>query len=54
MAAYYALVTEIDTHIGNILRTLAEAVLADNTIVVYTSDHGDFVGAHGLCEKQSF
>ena len=51
MAAYYALVTEIDVHVGRILDTLAEEGLAQNTIVIYTADHGDFVGSHGLCEK---
>jgi len=48
---YYALVTEIDYQIGNILQALEREGLADNTIVVYTSDHGDFVGAHGMIEK---
>jgi len=48
---YYALVTEIDHHIGNILDVLEAEGMADNTIVIYTSDHGDFVGAHGMIEK---
>ncbi|UCD29406.1 MAG: sulfatase-like hydrolase/transferase, partial [Planctomycetota bacterium] len=48
---YYALVTEIDHHIGTILDVLEREGLADNTIVIYTSDHGDFVGAHGMIEK---
>lgn len=51
IAYYYALVAEIDHHIGAILRTLEEEGLADNTIVIYTSDHGDFVGHHGMIEK---
>ncbi len=48
---YYALVTEIDYHVGRVLDALDQCDLADNTIVIYTSDHGDFVGAHGMCEK---
>jgi len=51
IGAYYALVTEIDHHVGEILAALEEAGLADETIVIYTSDHGDFVGNHGMVEK---
>lgn len=48
---YYALVTEIDDHIGKIMNTLRSEKLDDNTIVIYTSDHGEFAGAHGMIEK---
>lgn len=51
LAAYYALVEEMDTQIGGILQTLDETGQAENTVVIYASDHGDFVGAHGLIEK---
>ena len=51
LAAYYALVEEIDTQIGGILRVLEETGQAENTLVIYASDHGDFAGAHGLIEK---
>ena len=51
IAYYYALVTEVGEHIGRILEVLDEEGLAEDTIVMYTSDHGDFVGAHGLAEK---
>ena len=51
IASYYALVTEIDHHIGAIMKALEEEGLLENTIVVYTSDHGDFVGRHGMIEK---
>jgi arylsulfatase A-like enzyme len=51
MTAYYALVEEIDHWIGEIMRELEESGLAENTIVVYLSDHGDFVGSHGMVEK---
>jgi arylsulfatase len=51
IAAYYALVTEIDHCIGEILKALDESGIADETIVIYTSDHGDFVGNHGMVEK---
>jgi len=51
IGAYYALVTEIDAHVGEIFAELEKTGLAENTIVVYASDHGDFVGAHGMIEK---
>jgi arylsulfatase A-like enzyme len=51
IASYYALITEIDHHIGTIMKTLEEEGLLENTIIVYTSDHGDFAGRHGMIEK---
>jgi len=51
---YHALVREIDDHIGSILETLQQEGLAENTIIVYASDHGDFVGGHGLIEKAAW
>ncbi|HUW19543.1 MAG TPA: sulfatase-like hydrolase/transferase [Sedimentisphaerales bacterium] len=51
IARYWGLVTEVDICVGGILNTLEELGLADNTIVVYTSDHGDMMGAHRLVTK---
>lgn len=51
VAAYYALVEEIDHHVGHVLDALEEMGLRENTIVIYTADHGDFVGSHGMVEK---
>ncbi len=51
IGAYYALVTEMDHLIGEILKALEEAGIEDETLVIYTSDHGDFVGNHGMVEK---
>jgi arylsulfatase len=53
IGAYYALVTEVDHCVGDILKTLEEAGLKEETIVIYTSDHGDFVGNHGMVEKSA-
>lgn len=53
VGAYYALVTEIDHCVGEILKALDEAGIAEETIVIYTSDHGDFVGNHGMVEKSA-
>ncbi len=51
IGAYYALVTELDYHIGEIINELEAAGLKDETIIIYTTDHGDFVGNHGMVEK---
>lgn len=52
IARYYGLITQVDRSVGAILNTLEELGLAENTIVVYTSDHGDMMGSHRLVEKQ--
>jgi len=51
IAAYYALITEVDAYVGDILDALDEEGLAEDTVVIYTSDHGDFAGRHGLAAK---
>jgi len=51
IAKYYGLVTYIDTQIGRILGTLDELGMAGNTAVIYTADHGDNMGEHGLFAK---
>ena len=50
-AAYWGLCSLVDTHIGTILDTLAECGLFDDTIIVFTSDHGDMMGSHRLFGK---
>ena len=51
IANYYGQISLIDHHVGRILIALAESGQADNTIVVYSSDHGDWLGDHGLVLK---
>ncbi len=51
---YYGLVKEIDDWIGEILAVLDKHGLTENTLVVFTSDHGEMLGAHGLREKNVF
>lgn len=51
---YYAGVTMIDDSIGLILRQLEEQGLLENTWVIYTSDHGEMLGDHGLFTKTLF
>jgi arylsulfatase A-like enzyme len=47
----YAMVYQIDLAVGRILQALEDAGLAENTIVAFTSDHGDFLGDHGRLYK---
>lgn len=51
IANYWGLCSLIDTHIGEILTTLDDCGLSRNTITVFTSDHGDMMGAHQLLAK---
>jgi choline-sulfatase len=53
-AGYYACVSFVDEKIGEVLRTLDDAGLADETAVIYTSDHGETMGAHDLWGKRTF
>ncbi len=53
-AYYAALVTRIDEAVGSIIRTLKEIGQYDNTIIVYTSDHGDLLGDHRMMGKALF
>jgi arylsulfatase A-like enzyme len=52
IAAYYAAVTAVDDQVGRLLRTLDELGFDENTIVLFTSDHGDMLGSHGLRRKR--
>ncbi len=51
IANYWGLCSLVDTHVGRILETLSECGLDEDTIVVYTSDHGDMMGSHRLLAK---
>lgn len=50
-ACYYAACSGIDDQVGRILAALRESGQEDDTLVVFTSDHGDYLGAHGLWLK---
>jgi choline-sulfatase len=50
---YYGLTEWLDDEIGKVLSTLADSRLADNTIVIYTTDHGENMGEHGLWWKNA-
>ena len=51
VAAYYGHVTCVDDQIGRVLNALERLGLAEDTLVMFTSDHGDLTGAHGILQK---
>lgn len=53
-AGYYGLITYLDEKIGNLLQTLEETGQLENTVVIYTSDHGEMNGEHGMWRKSNF
>lgn len=48
---YFNCIRDMDRHVGTVLDALQSAGLDDNTIIIYTSDHGDMLAAHGLRQK---
>ncbi len=52
-AQYFANVTLVDRQLGRILAALEESGQAENTIIVFSSDHGEMAGDHGMCEKRT-
>lgn len=53
LCEYYGLVTHLDAQVGRVLAALEESAHAENTIVIYTADHGLAMGSHGLLGKQN-
>jgi arylsulfatase A-like enzyme len=52
LAGYYAHISALDSLLGDLLETLKQEGLDENTIFVFTSDHGDMLGSQGLERKQ--
>lgn len=52
-SAYYGLVSFLDDNVGQIVRAVADGGLGDSTTIVYTSDHGDNLGARGVWGKST-
>ena len=54
MAYYYATISQIDHHVGRMIDTLKKKNLYDNTMIVFTSDHGEFLGFHHMLLKGNY
>ena len=52
--AYFAKISRLDGMIGNLLAELEETGQAESTVIIYTSDHGEMAGEHGLWHKHCF
>ena len=52
--AYQGLITQLDHHLGRLFDTLDACGVLDDTFIVFTADHGDFLGDHWLGEKELF
>jgi len=52
--AYYGSVTDIDNKVADLLQSLSESGFSDDTIVIFTSDHGDMLGERGMWFKMSY
>ncbi len=52
--AYYGSIFDVDRKIGEVMQALEETGFADDTVVVFTADHGDMLGERGLWFKMSF
>jgi arylsulfatase A-like enzyme len=53
LADYYALISHLDSRVGDIIETLKKVSLFENTIIVYAADNGLAIGSHGLLGKQN-
>ncbi|MDL1900645.1 alkaline phosphatase family protein [Anaerolineae bacterium CFX9] len=53
-ATYYGLITEIDTHIGRLMAHLEARGRLEDTLIIFVSDHGEYMGDHWLFEKELF
>lgn len=52
LAQYYAAITALDANLGALMQTLEELDLAEDTLLVFTSDHGDMLGSQGTEKKE--
>ncbi len=53
-AYYYAGITHIDHHVGRMIKMLKQKKLYDNTMVIFTSDHGEYLGFHHMLLKSNY
>ncbi|MCL2833423.1 MAG: sulfatase [Treponema sp.] len=52
LAGYYAHISALDCYLGEMIKTVDDAGLRDNTLFIFTSDHGDMIGSQGQRRKQ--
>lgn len=52
--AYYGMVTYVDRKVGELLSELERLGLSDDTLVIFTSDHGEMLGEHGMWYKRTY
>ncbi len=52
-AGYYGMITELDEYVGNLYESLKKSGQLENTVFIYTSDHGETLGEHGLWYKNN-
>src|SRR5207248_439084 len=53
LACYYAVISHMDEQIGRIFKALDDSGQRDNTLIIFTADHGLAIGSHGLVGKQN-
>ena len=53
-AAYYGMITLVDDNIGRVLDALEEKGIEEDTLIMFTNDHGELLGDHGLLFKGPF
>ncbi len=51
VARYYAMISQLDDAVGKVLRRLEDSGQRDDTMIIFTSDHGDMCGSHGMLDK---
>lgn len=54
MAKYYGSISQIDHHVGRMIKLLKDKGLYENTLIIYTSDHGDYMGFHHMVLKGNY
>ncbi len=53
LCEYYGLITHLDEQVGRVMKAIKDSPQGDNTIIIYTADHGLAMGSHGLLGKQN-
>jgi arylsulfatase len=54
MAYYYSMISQIDHHVGRMTELLRQKGLYDDTLIIFTADHGDFMGFHHMLLKGNY